>query len=243
VVRGPGGSVTSSNALLTVTPIVPLAEALDTPGGIWTTSDSAPWVGQTNVTHDGVDAARSGAAGDGDSSSLRTRVTGPGTVSFWWKVSGETNRDTLRFYVSDSEQARISGEVDWQPQTFAVPAGSHELKWKFRNEETNAQEGAWVDQVRFDPLPPTITNQSASRSVNAGTKASFKVANITISSGKVVVRWGINPVKAYQVLYKDSLSETEWKVLPAEVLRTDSVATIEDVMSGLPQRFYQVMEY
>src|SRR5436190_152269 len=83
------------------------------------------------------------------------RVTGPGTVSFWWKVSGETNRDTLRFYVSDSEQARISGEVDWQPQTFAVPAGSHELKWKFRNEGTNGQDGAWVDQVRFDPLPPT----------------------------------------------------------------------------------------
>ena len=49
-------------------PPLTLSEALDTPGGVWTTSDSAPWVGQTNVTHDGVDAARSGAAGEDESS-------------------------------------------------------------------------------------------------------------------------------------------------------------------------------
>src|SRR5947207_2252856 len=111
VVSNAVGSVTSSNALLTVTPVLPLAEALDTPDWVWTTSDSAPWVGQATVTHDGVDAARSAAAGDEDSSSLRTKVTGPGTVSFWWKVSGETNRDTLRFYVSDSEIGRASCRV------------------------------------------------------------------------------------------------------------------------------------
>jgi len=124
VVSNAAGSVTSSNALLTVTPILPLAEALDTPGWVWTTSDSAPWVGQPTVTHDGVDAARSGAAGDDESSSLRTKVTGPGTVSFWWKVSSETNIDTFRFYLGGVAQAQISGSVDWEQRTFAVPSGS-----------------------------------------------------------------------------------------------------------------------
>src|SRR6266545_3065948 len=133
VVTNAAGSVTSSNALLAVTPILPLAEALDTPGWVWTTSDSAPWVGQPIVTHDGMDAARSGATGDDGSSSLRTRVTGPGTVSFWWKVSSETNIDTFRFYVDGEALAEINGSVDWEQRTFAVPAGSQELKWKFRD--------------------------------------------------------------------------------------------------------------
>src|SRR5206468_2375479 len=176
VVSNAAGSVTSSNALLTVTPILPLAEALDTPGWVWTTSDSAPWVGQPTVTHDGVDAARSGAAGDDESSSLRTKVTGPGTVSFWWKVSSETNNDSLRFYVGDSEQARISGDVDWEQRTFAVPSGAQELKWKFKDRGTTGHDRGWVDQVRFAAVPPTITNQPASRSVDAGTTVRFKVS-------------------------------------------------------------------
>ena len=233
VVTGPGGSVTSSNALLTVTPILPLAEALDTPDWVWTTSDSAPWVGQSAVTHDGVDAARSGTTDDEESSSLKTTVMGPGTVTFWWKLSSETNLDALRFYVGDSEQARLSGEIDWQEQTFAVPAGSQELKWKFKNEGTNAQVQAWVDQVRF---VSAVTNGSSRSS-------SPMVAHLTVSRGKVVLTWGNNPSKTYQVSYKDSLSETEWKVLPAEVSRIDSVASIEDSVSGSRRRFYRIVEY
>src|SRR2546426_6030706 len=83
-------SVTSSNALLTVTPIVALAEALDTPGAEeHTTELASPWR-LASRTLDEEDAARSGAAREDGSSSLRTRVTGPGTVSFWWKISAET---------------------------------------------------------------------------------------------------------------------------------------------------------
>jgi len=233
VVSNAAGSVTSSNALLTVTPILPLAEALDTPGWVWTTSDSAPWVGQPTVTHDGVDAARSGASGDDASSSLRTKVTGPGTVSFWWKVSSETNNDSLRFYVGDSEQARISGDVDWEQRTFAVPSGSHELKWKFKDRGTTGQDRGWVDQIEFV--------SSAGRA--AQPLFSPIVANVTVASGKVVLAWGAKPAKAYQVLYKDSLSETEWKVLAADVMVTGSNASLEDGVAGRPQRFYRIVEY
>src|SRR5438046_635969 len=102
----------------------------------------------------------------------------------------ETNRDTLRFYVSDSEQARISGEVDWRPQTFALPAGSHELKWKFKNEGATGQDGAWVDQVRFDLLSPTIISQPVSRSVNAGTKVTFEVE--AIGAPPLSYQWQLN---------------------------------------------------
>src|SRR5207302_9269132 len=114
VVVGNGATnVTSSSAALAVTPLLSLAEALDTQNWIWSTTGSPPWVGQSLVAYDGVDAARSGWMGNNSSNSMQTTVTGPATVSFWWKVSSETNNDTLRFAISGLEQARISGEVDW----------------------------------------------------------------------------------------------------------------------------------
>ena len=233
VVSNAAGSVTSSNALLTVTPILPLAEALDTPGWVWTTSDSAPWVGQPTVTHDGVDAARSGAAGDDASSSLRTRVIGPGTVSFWWKVSSETNIDVFRFYVGGVLAAEIIGSVDWEHRSFAVPVGAQELKWKFKNRGTTGQDRGWLDQVEFV--------SSAGRA--AQPLFSPIVAKMTVAGGKVVLTWEAKPANAYQVLYKDSLSETEWKVLSADVVVTGSTASLEDGVAGRPQRFYRIVEY
>jgi hypothetical protein len=261
-------------------------------------------------------------------------VTGPGTVSFWWKVSSETNHDSLRFYVGGSEQARISGEVDWEQRTFVVPAGTQELKWKFKNRGMTGQDRGWVDQIQFAGVPPTITRQPDSRSVDAGTTVRFKVvasgtpplyyqwqfngvgltnggsasgattasltltnvqpaqagnytvvvsnavgsvtssnavltvtpvlrlaefvssagraaqppfspmvANITVAGGKVVLTWGAKPANAYQVLYKESLSETEWKVLAGDVVVTGSTARHEDAVAGRPRRFYRIVEH
>jgi hypothetical protein len=192
VVTGPGGTVTSSNALLAVTPLLSLAEALDNPTWTWTTSGSPPWLGQPAVTHDGADAARSGAVSDGNSGSMQTTVTGPGTVSFWWKVSSETNNDTLRFYVGSSEQARISGEVDWQQRTFSVPSGSQTLKWTYSKNSSTAigQDRAWVDQVQFAFSPPTITTQPVGQTVAMGTTVNF---NVTASGAPPLgYQWRIN---------------------------------------------------
>src|SRR6185436_15680334 len=87
VVGNSGGSAVSSNALLQINQVVPLAAALDANTLIWSTSGSPPWVGQTATSHDGTDAARSGRIGDGLTTSFQTTVAGPGVVSFWWKVS------------------------------------------------------------------------------------------------------------------------------------------------------------
>jgi len=52
-----------------------------------------PWLGQTVISHDGVDAAQCAAPGEGDdggsgSSSLRGGTfAAASTLSFWWKVS------------------------------------------------------------------------------------------------------------------------------------------------------------
>ena len=117
--------------------------------------------------------------------------------------------------------------------SFDVPAGTQELKWQFKDRGATGQDRGWVDQVEF-ASPAAAPLQSFS---------SPTVASITVSDGKVILAWGINPGKAYQVFYKDSLSETEWKLLPGQPSINDSVATLEDVVGRLPQRFYQIMEY
>src|SRR5262249_19342279 len=58
VVSNAAAIATSSNAFLSITPSLPLVDALDQPGWIWTTSGSPPWMGQSVETHDGFDAAR-----------------------------------------------------------------------------------------------------------------------------------------------------------------------------------------
>jgi hypothetical protein len=72
------GSVTSQVAVLS---LYDLAPYLDAPGIAWRTGGAAPWVGQSEVTHDGLGAARSGLILDAQDSWLETEVTGPGGLA------------------------------------------------------------------------------------------------------------------------------------------------------------------
>ena len=144
-----------------------LPMALNAPQRVFTTGGNVPWFGETEVSHDGADAAQSGDIGDGNQSWMETTVTGPGTLSFWWKVSSEGNYDWLEFYVIDDlGQHRIggiSGEVDWQLQTLAIEAGTHTLHWRYSKDGSvsRGSDAAWVDELSFVPVRYTLT-------VNAG---------------------------------------------------------------------------
>src|SRR5205085_7718162 len=109
----------------------------------------------------GVDAARSGRILDNGVTGFLTTVPGPGTVSFWWKVSSESGKDLLRFYLNGSQQESISGEVDWIWRTWTVPSGSNQvLEWRYTKGSSGAagQDMGWVDQIRYvpnnTPTPP-----------------------------------------------------------------------------------------
>lgn len=155
-------SVISSNAVLSVFAAIPLATALDTAGLVWSTGGQATWYGQPFVAHDGVDAAQHNDILDDEESWMETTVTGPGTVSFWWKVSSEADFDLLEFRIGNNPEAITtrSGEVDWELKSVAVPAGSQALRWRYVKDSSQSagQDTAWVDQVSFvegapDPQP------------------------------------------------------------------------------------------
>lgn len=137
-----------------------LGDALDSPALTWTTGGDANWQSQGSVTHDGVDAAQNGDIDDDEESWVQTTVTGPGTLTFWWKVSSEGGFDYLTLYVDgDPEEDRISGEVDWEQVSLPLTAGTHTLRWLY-NKDGSADEGedsGYLDEVVFTPDGPVNT--------------------------------------------------------------------------------------
>ena len=147
------GFAISAPAPLTVLTPGPLAASLDHPALAWITYGEAAWAGQTRDSHDGVSAARTGRIGNNAQSTLQTTVTGPGLLSFWWRVSAEEGYDWLTFQISGETQAAITGDSGWESKSFRVPAGSQLLEWSFAKDFSfkAGEDVGWVDQVSFAP--------------------------------------------------------------------------------------------
>jgi len=105
-------------------------------------------VPQGAVTSDGEDAAASGAMASNKVSYVGTSVTGTGTLSFAWSVSG---RGTLRLLDGTKALAAVTNDTAWQTRTLALtPNTAHALKWEFtQGGDTNSR--AYLDRVVWRP--------------------------------------------------------------------------------------------
>jgi subtilisin-like proprotein convertase family protein len=126
-----------------------LAAAVDAPELAFTSTGSSTWSPQSLYSHDGQDAARSGAISDLSQSVMTTVVEGPAKGSFYWGVSSEATFDFLRFYIDDVEQSAIDGEVGWTLRNFTLPAGTHTLKWAYIKDDfvRSGIDAGFVDQL------------------------------------------------------------------------------------------------
>jgi hypothetical protein len=151
---------------------VSLGDALDAPTFNWTTSSNLPWSSQDVVMHDNEDAVMTGTVRNNQECWIRTTVTGPGMVRFYWKVSSEADFDVLYYRVGGTNFAEISGEVDWELVELPVAAGNHTLEWIYTKDEdvADGEDAAWLDEFSFTPgpTPPFIYKQPPSPNVNAG---------------------------------------------------------------------------
>jgi alpha-tubulin suppressor-like RCC1 family protein len=174
------GVVASKFAKLTV--LIPLGVAVDATNLNWTSSGNAQWFGETNVTHDGVDAAQSGGIGALQETILQTTfgTNWSGRYTFWWKVSSEQDFDFLEFRVNGIVQTNISGEVNWQQVSIPVAAGTNVLQWRYSKDASfdDGLDAGWLDQFAYIADPPVITLQPASQIVNMGTNVTFRVTAI-----------------------------------------------------------------
>lgn len=138
-----------------------LGQAVNAPQLTWKTwgSTGSYWFAETATTHDGTSAAQSGPIGNGLQSRLDTTVTGPGTFSFYWKVSSEEYWDYLYFYIDGSQQDAISGESGWQSESYTISQGTHTCRWSYIKDTSVADgsDAGWLDQVVWSHAPATPT--------------------------------------------------------------------------------------
>ena len=136
-------------------PIAFNGDSLNTTGLTFTAGGQVYWFAQASNTHDGLSAAQSGGIPNSEESWLETTATGPGTLSYWWRVSSEDRADYFEYYVDGVRQTRISGEIDWRVETFRLGMGTHTLRWRYTKDsfDSAGADAGWLDQVSFIPDP------------------------------------------------------------------------------------------
>ena len=122
----------------------------------WTSSGVNPWVIVNNEAHSGTYCAKSGNISDNQSTELvlNVEVLASGQLSFYRKVSSESNYDKLYFYIDNQQMDVWSGDQNWSEVTYNVTAGIHNFKWTYTKDYSvsNGSDCGWIDDIK---LPPT----------------------------------------------------------------------------------------
>jgi len=130
-----------------------LGDAVDNTGLTWTTGGNANFFYQTSQSYSGGDAAEGGNIADDQETWMQTTVTGPGTFTFYWKVSSESNYDYLEFWDNSTRVTRISGSTSWVKITRSVGTGTHILKFRYVKDYSvsSGSDTGWIDYVTWTP--------------------------------------------------------------------------------------------
>jgi thermolysin len=169
-----------------------LGEAVNAPELTWKTwgSTGSYWYVDTATTHDGSQAGRSGHLGNSQLSYISTEITGPGTLSFYWRVSSEQGWDYLIFYIDGSTMDAISGESGWENMTCTISSGTHTCKWSYVKDMSVASgsDAAWLDEVVWTsshnqpPSPPTLSSP-ANGATGIGLEPTLAASSYSDSDG------------------------------------------------------------
>jgi hypothetical protein len=128
----------------------------------WEFSGNADWEICTDDPWEGNFCIKSGAIGHNAESeiSLDIMILQTDTISFYRKVSSESNYDYLSFYVDNTLKGQWSGEEAWQLVEIVVPAGMHSLRWVYEKDQgvQSGDDCGWIDFILFPPLATATMN-------------------------------------------------------------------------------------
>ncbi len=161
-----------------------IGQTLGSPSLVWITTPEAPW----EIDADN-DAVRSASIGHNHSSEVRTVVTGPGVLTFSWRVSSEKTYDTGRFFLNSQIRETISGESGWLNRTYQIPEGTHDLIWKY-SKDGSRSEGAdalWLRNVSYASHFPVLRDHTRSAELLEG--ATLTLQMDVSGAGPLVYFW------------------------------------------------------
>ena len=118
---------------------------------MWINHAAYPWTLVTENAYEGQYCLRSGAINDNSETYviLNYEVGEIDSIAFYFKVSSESSYDKMHFYIDDQEKGQWSGSIDWTRAQYAVTAGTHTFRWKYKK-DTSVSSGSdccWIDYV------------------------------------------------------------------------------------------------
>lgn len=130
-----------------------LGDAVDNTDLTWTTGGDANFFYQTAQSTNDGDAAEGGDIADNDQTWIETTVTGPGTLTFYWKVSSESGYDFFEFYDNTTRVSYISGTTSWAQVSRTVGSGTHTFRWLYDKDYSvsSGSDTGWLDFVTWTP--------------------------------------------------------------------------------------------
>jgi hypothetical protein len=157
----------------------------------WTFTGNQPWVITDVEPYEGTFSAKSGAITHSQSSQLilEYEVAASDNISFFRKISSETNYDYLKFYINNTMVGQWSGTVDWGEVEFPVTAGLNTFKWEYMKDGSvsSGSDCAWIDNIK---LPPSSSACSSPYGLHA-TLISSNSAMLNWSSGEEEISWDV----------------------------------------------------
>jgi hypothetical protein len=111
-----------------------------------------PWEVSTVTAAEGSTSATSADISDNERSQLSATLTGPGELSFWWRVSSEQGYDFLEVSLDGEVLDSLSGVVPWrQANPIVIPSGSHTVAWTYLKDESISEgdDRGWIDSVLY----------------------------------------------------------------------------------------------
>lgn len=195
---------------------VALAEALDTSGQTWSSSDATQWVGSPYFSYDGEDAAWIGGLAEEEVSSLKTTIEGPAEFSFWWRrtkgsaTKGEFFINGERVWLASSPR-----QERWAQITQTVGAGSHELEWRAVGETPwmeSPARGLWVDQFTVAPLAEGVLANFGSPLPGAGLRGEISRVNPGAQAGSSAIAMNIEYCEGDGLVWPIPVSQRPRKI-------------------------------
>ena len=125
----------------------------------WQMTGNAPWTITEEEFHTGSYGSRSGVITHNQSSTMSiTQTTQTTEITFFKKLSTETNYDKLHFYIDDEELGLWSGNLPWKEERFPVAQGTHTFKWSYTKDYSVnlGQDCVWVDDIDILPAHTAI---------------------------------------------------------------------------------------
>ena len=196
-----------------------LANAIDAPTLTIKTGGNDNCFNQITTTHDGVDAAKTGNCANNQTSWFTTTVTGPGTISFWWKVSSQYEYDNFDFLIDGEIKTRTSGTQNWQYKIYIVEEGEHTIGWSYSKDYTSSSgsDCGWVDQmVWLDNIDADGDGLNNEEEYIAGTDPTDPTSCFKVMVNKPTIEWTAMPNRIYRIYYTESLEDDFQLLTPTE---------------------------